>query len=268
MPGLLTDIHYADKKPAGTRHYRDSLVKLEHAITKLNTDRPDLVFELGDFVDAASTVKTEIGYLKHIEKVYAAAKAPRHYVLGNHCVATLTKDEFFEHTAAKRGYDSFDHNGFHFVILDACFRADGVAYGRSNNRWDDTEIPPDQRAWLKGDLAKTERKTIVFVHQRLDLKPPSPYLIKSAPAVRRILEDSGKVLAVFQGHSHHNDHHEIGGVHYVTIPAIIEGPAKPTDSKVEPNAFAMLEVFADGSLRVRGFGRTKSQAIPLRAARL
>ena len=32
--GLVTDLHYADKSPAGTRHYRETLAKLEEAATQ------------------------------------------------------------------------------------------------------------------------------------------------------------------------------------------------------------------------------------------
>ena len=39
----------------------------------------------------------------------------------------------------------FDRGGFHFVVLDACFRSDGVPYGRKNFKWTDTKIPPAER---------------------------------------------------------------------------------------------------------------------------
>jgi alkaline phosphatase len=50
--GLVTDMHYADKPPSGTRHYRESLDKLTVATQQMHADQPDLMVELGDFIDS------------------------------------------------------------------------------------------------------------------------------------------------------------------------------------------------------------------------
>ena len=78
-----------------------------------------------------------------------------------------------------------------------------------------------------------------------------PYGVKSAPTVRRILEESGKVLAVFQGHNHINDHKEIGGIHYCTLAAVIEGAGKAN------NAYGILDIHENGLLKVEGFRKQK-----------
>jgi alkaline phosphatase len=242
---LFTDVHYADKAAAGTRHYRQSPEKLRRSVDRFNEARAALAVELGDFIDEAASVEDEIGYLKRIDREYARFKGERHYALGNHCVWSLTKEEFFAHSGARKGYYSFDRGGFHFVVLDACFRADGTAYGRKNFNWTDTEIPAAERRWLEQDLEKTSSRTIVFLHQRLDVA--GHYGVKSGPEVRKILETSGRVLAVFQGHYHLNDHREIGGIHYTTLRAMVEGP------DAEKGACGLLEVYRDGSLKVDGF---------------
>lgn len=272
--GLVTDIHYADKPPAGTRHYRLSLGRLEKAVQDLDRRGAKLAVEIGDFVDAAPTVGEELRYLETIEGVFARFRGDRHYVLGNHCVHTLTKEEFLGRVGkesqdgkerkrrekkepgegARKSYYSFDAGGFHFVILDACFRSDGVPYGRKNSRWNDSEIPPAEREWLVKDLRQTSKKTLVFVHQRIDVDPPNNFGVKSAPLVRQILERSGKVRAVFQGHNHLNDVEEIGGIHYVTLPAIVDGDG------AERNAYGVLDVYPDGTLRLEGFGEARSYA--------
>ena len=41
--GLVTDLHYADKNPSGTRHYRESLAKLREAVERFNAQKVDLV---------------------------------------------------------------------------------------------------------------------------------------------------------------------------------------------------------------------------------
>lgn len=243
--GLVTDIHYADRPHAGNRYYRESVAKLREGIDQFRTSSVHFTVELGDLIDEGATLEAEIGHLQTMEKEYARAGVERHYVLGNHCVWTLTKEQFYANCAARKSPYSFDRNGFHFVILDACFRQDGVAYGVRNFKWTDTEIPPAQREWLRADLKSTSLPTVVFVHQRLDVH--GSYGIKSAPEVRSILEQSGRVLAVFQGHNHVNDHKELNGIHYCTLAAVIEG------SGPAHNAYAFLDVFPDRSLKVTGF---------------
>jgi hypothetical protein len=89
-----------------------------------------------------------------------------------------------------------------------------------------------------------------FIHQRLDVKPPLG--IKNAPEVRKVLEESGKVLAVLQGHDHKGGYQEIAGVHYCTLRAMVEG------SGLENNAYAIMEIQPDDAIRIRGFRKQES----------
>ena len=45
--GLLSDLHYAEKAKAGSRHYRDSLRKLRPAVDHFNKVKADFAVELG-----------------------------------------------------------------------------------------------------------------------------------------------------------------------------------------------------------------------------
>lgn len=243
--GLVTDLHYADKEPAGSRHYRETPRKLAEAAEQFGQVRPAFVVELGDFIDAADSVETELGYLKEINQSFAAICPRRHYVLGNHCVYTLNKQEFLDAVEQKRSYYSFDSDGFHFIVLDSCFRGDGEPYGRKNFEWTDPNIPAAEVEWLKADLQETSKRSVVFAHQRLDVG--APYGVKNAIEVRSVLEESGKVLAVFQGHSHKNDHNDIAGIHYCTLVGMIEG-AGP-----ENNGYSVMSISDDGTIRIAGF---------------
>ena len=247
--GLLTDVHYADKEPAGSRHYRDSLAKAGEAAAFFKEKSPSAIVCLGDIIDAAPNVETEITYLQKIIKVLDESGIPRHHVLGNHCVSTLTKEEFFETggTQVKQGHYSVDLNGVHLVILDACYNKDMAPYGRDNFKWDDANIPPAELEWLKKDLAGTDKTTVVFAHQRLDQELTSSHAVRQSPEVRKILEESGKVKAVFQGHSHENDLQTVNGIPYCTLKAMVEGEG------VGNSGYSLLEVFADGTLKLKGF---------------
>lgn len=246
--GLVADVHYADKEPAGERHYRDSLARLSSAIAHFNESKVDFVVELGDFIDAAPSANEELDYLRRIESVYAQARCPRFHVLGNHCVSTLTKRQFLAECGPPGPACSFDFGGFHFVILDACFRENGEPYGNGNSVWTDSNIPPGELAWLTTELTETHHPTVVFVHQRLDVD--DHYGVRQRIEVRRRLEASGKVRAVFQGHNHKNDFTTINGIRYCTLPAMVEG---------DGNAYALLTLGASGAMRIDGCGRQESR---------
>lgn len=251
--GLMTDLHYADKQATKTRFYREALGKLDEAVAHFNREKPALVIELGDFIDQADSVEKEIEWLKTMEQHYAQLSMPRHYVLGNHCVGTLTKQEFSANTKAPGGHAVVEQNGVTFLILDACFREDGTPYERKNFDWKDANLPKAELTWLESALAKATGPVIVMAHQRLDLD--KAHAVRNAAEVRALLEKSRKVLTVFQGHSHKNDYQQIAGIHYVTLVAMIEGTGP------ENNGYSMLEVMTDQSLRLTGFRRQTTRTL-------
>lgn len=243
--GVVTDLHYADKPHAGSRVYRETPAKLAEAIERFSQHELAFTVELGDFIDSAPDVKTEKRWLSTIQKQFAAIPGAKHYVLGNHCVDTLTKDEFLGGVGQTRSFYSFDAGGTHFVVLDACFRSDGAPYGRKNSHWDDANIPAEELDWLRADLAATRHAAIVLAHQRLD--GSDRHCVKNAADVRGVLEESRRVEAVFQGHSHKNDYKRLGDIHYVTLVAMVEGAG------AKNSGYSIVERTDDGTLQVNGF---------------
>lgn len=252
--GLLTDVHYADVPPRGSRHYRDSLVKLAAAGAEYAKAPTELTIELGDFIDSADSLEAEKGFLRTVTAHYSKLPGAPHYVLGNHCVSVLTKAEFLEIVGQADAYYSFDQGGFHHVILDACFRSDGVPYQRNNFNWTDAFIPPEELDWLREDLKTARGPVLVYVHQCLDVDPP--YGVKNAAQVRQVLQASGRVRAVFQGHHHAGGHRRIEGIDYVTLRGMVEGPAP------DNNAFAILDILPGETLRLTGFAKQPSVDLP------
>jgi hypothetical protein len=80
------------------------LRKLSEAATQFEMDKVAFVVELGDLIDAADSVDVEQSYLKTINREFSAISKDRHYVLGNHCVDTLTKQEFLASAADSLGW--------------------------------------------------------------------------------------------------------------------------------------------------------------------
>jgi alkaline phosphatase len=248
--GLATDLHYADKPPSGTRHHRESLTKFSEAAKRFQQEKPDHIIVLGDLIDTAASLDAEKAYLKQVAKEFVPLPGKHHFVLGNHCVENLTKPEFLGIVGQEKSYYSFDAAGYHFVILDACFNKDGASYGRKNFKWGDANVPRAEMEWLRADLLQTEHKTIACIHQCLDLIPP--FGVQNGNDVRSVLEHSGKVIGVLQGHFHWGNYGDSHGIHYCTIQAIVEGSGPAN------NSYAMLDILPGDVIRITGFRKQKS----------
>ena len=258
--GIVTDCHYADADAAGTRFYRESLDKLSECVELMNAEKVDFLIELGDFKDQGRppVERETLSYLEAVEKVFGQFDGPRYHVLGNHDMDSISKTQFLsriENTNIdpRRSYYSFDINSLHCVVLDANYGTDGSDYDHGNFDWTDANIPTAELAWLVQDLAAAGNPVIVFTHQLLD--GVGSVYVKNAEQVRRILETSGKVLAVFQGHHHSGSYAHLAGIHYYTLKALIEGTGS------ENNSYAIAEVAPGGDIAVTGYRRADSRQL-------
>lgn len=254
--GLMTDMHYADRERSGTRYYRDSMAKIEEAVEEFRRAKVDFLIELGDMKDttAASEPLPTLRFLDDAEHALNRFGGPVYHVLGNHDMDCLTKEEFLAHTrnagrARGKAYYSFSEGGVRCIVLDANFNEDRTPYARGNFDWRKAFIPKGQIEWLNKELTKHSKEpTLVFLHQMLDSFSDinKDLCVGNAEEVVAVLEQHKQVLAVFQGH-HHPGHYSFRrGIHYLTLQGMIE-QAAPT------SAYAIVEVEADGTIRVDGF---------------
>jgi len=262
--GIVTDVHYADIDTRGTRHYRDSLAKLTECVDLMNAQKVDFLVHLGDFKDLhpaddrQSAADNTIADLRLIEGIFQRGRAPRYHVLGNHDEDCVSKAQFLANVKnsripADRSYYSFDRHGLHFVVLDANYLADGTDYDCGNFDWRHPNVPPEELAWLEADLAGAPGPVVGFIHQRLD--GAGDLHVDNAAEVRHVLEASGKVLAVFQGHHHAGGYSRLEHIHYYTLKGMIEGPGPDT------SAYAVVEVLPNRTIVVTGYRTADSKEL-------
>ncbi len=251
--GIITDLHYADIDSRGARVYRDSDEKTTEFVNVCNTQGVDFVIENGDFKDAGSGEAETLAFLGTIEAVLQGFNGPTYHVLGNHDMDAISKSQFLA-TVTNTGIDpaakhySFDMKGVHFVVLDANYKTDGTDYDHGNFDWKDANIPQDQLDWLSADLEAATTPAIIFCHQLLGGDGSASVDVNNAPAVRTVLENSGKVIAVFMGHHHSGNHIQVNGIHYYTLNGAITGEY-PTN-----NAFAVVEIIPGEMITTDGYG--------------
>jgi predicted phosphodiesterase len=261
--GIVSDSHYADVENLGSRYYRQSLDKMSECIELMNSKNVDFVIELGDLKDQDTPGVEEktIEYLRTIEKVFQKFNGATYHVMGNHDMDSISKEQFLDNVkntkiSSSRKYYSYDINGLHFIVLDSNYIKDGSDYDHGNFVWTDTNIPKGELAWLTKDLAEARGQVLVFNHQLLD--GTGDHYVKNGGDVRKILEDSGKVLAVFQGHNHQGGYNLINRIHYYTLKAMVEGSGQ------ENNAYAVVEVHPDKTIVVTGYRKAVSMDLERR----
>ncbi len=232
----LTDMHVTPKRK-GDEGYRACI---EHV--RGLADRPRFALMGGDLAfDGAYNPKPYFEeQIRLYKEVSDGLGVPYYNCMGNHDVlgwSSRRKVELDEPEMGKRmimdrlewerPYYSFDHGGWHFVVLDCIY---GVT--RDHGPTYEPRIGDEQLEWLAYDLgAAGDKPKVCMTHiaafcnvgqvngdpnrkaldghmQVLDTKP-----------LRLVLERHG-VKALLQGHSHRREQFFYNGVWYLTSPSV------------------------------------------------
>ena len=262
--GIITDSHYADREPAGTRFYRDSIPKMQEAIDSLNTQNLDFIIHLGDFKDEDTGAQPAdtLAYLDKVEAVFQKFKGPKYHALGNHDVDSITKQQFLSHIAntgqeKAESYYAFTANGMRFIVLDANYDADGTSHFFANGSdWENANIPEKELNWLADQLESWSIPTVVFCHHPLYefYKEEAKFHVTNYEEVQKLLEAHGQVVACFHGHVHSEDYQEFNGIQYITQLGMVDYEG------VENNAFSIVEITST-HIKIEGYKRASNHTI-------
>jgi Icc protein len=231
----LTDMH--------VRRKRQGHVGYQACIDDVNKNHrsADFVLMGGDLAfDGNYTAKDE--FLDQIQLYKSASdklKIPYYNSIGNHDVLgwsarrkvapddpDLGKKAIMDQLNMKNSYYSFNHKGWHFVVLDSIFPVEashGVEYKGA--------LGEAQLEWLRFDLGKNANMpTVVMTHIAAfchigqmngdpKFNPFGRMVIEDTVAFRKIIERH-HVKAVLQGHSHVPEDFYYNGVWYITGQAV------------------------------------------------
>ncbi len=186
--GLVTDLHYADREPVGSRHYRETLAKFEEAAKRFEQEKTDLVIELGDMIDAADSVEAGEGLPEADRQGVRrpAGSAP----LRSRQPLRLEPDE--ARVPGDRQPEDRRTTPSTWAAITSSFSTPVSAatarrmVGRTTTGRTPT-FPAAEIEWLRVGPEADRKKALVFVHQCLDVAPP--YGIKNATDVRKVLEE-------------------------------------------------------------------------------
>jgi 3',5'-cyclic AMP phosphodiesterase CpdA len=246
---IISDIHYGNDTnypKYGREDYINSFgSKFENYLLKFKalSLEHDLIIDLGDLI-AEIDADNDIDLYKKATGLLNVGR-PVKYVLGNHELRNLSRQQLLQIIGEEKAYYSFDIDNYHHIVLDS-FR---------NNRDEQPLIDREQLVWLKQDLEKTNLSTLVYCHYALNNQSLDENyyfkgklhkaFIKNKEEVRRILEDSKKVIAVFGGHLHFFNRENINNIDYITVPSFTEN-----NSANEPKAECVSVKLVDNKIEV------------------
>lgn len=227
---FLTDIHLQPELNA--------VEGFEKAIDTINQINPDFVLTGGDLIMDA--LNQTYGRSDSLYKLYMDVSGqlnmPVYNTVGNHEVYGWHRDEegleshpeygkkMFEKEIGERFY-SFDHKGWHFIVLDVISRGeDGHYIGK---------VDQEQIDWLKSDLEKVDTKTPIGMSVHIPFVTSATQLSKGGLAANGpggVITNSLDVLKLFwgynlrlvlQGHLHFlEDIFVQNQIHFITAGAV------------------------------------------------
>ena len=218
--GIFTDSHYSSREiTCGARFNSQSLRKIKEAYAYFERGGCDAVICLGDLIDTEDTVEKEKENLSLIADIMKASPLPTFCLMGNHDAFVLTPKEFYSILGAEEP-KSMAFDGVNLLFLDSCYFKSGRHYAPGDSDWADTFYPFAEE--LKKELASLSSPTYVFMHQNIDPEISKDHRIANGEEIFNIIEQSGVVKRVFQGHYHPGLESVHGGIRYSTLPAMCE----------------------------------------------
>ena len=220
--GIFTDSHYSSQEiTCGRRYNSRSLDKIRRALADFRAAGCDLVLCLGDLIDREESHDLEVENLRTVAEALDAEDIPIYILRGNHDGFCFTEAEFYEILGEDRRPSDLTAENKTLLFLDACFYADEAPYDPAGSHdWTDTCLPRPEA--LANRLSADQGDIYVFLHQNIDPNIREDHRVKNADAVREILEQSGCVRRVFQGHYHRGAENEHNGILYTTFSAMCE----------------------------------------------
>lgn len=218
--GIFTDPHYSSKEVScGVRYNSLSLKKIEQAYLAFAKSGCELAICLGDLADTEDSVEAELENIRQIGALIGQSGIPTVCLMGNHDAFTLTAEQFYSSLGIAPPR-TLVKDGKRLIFLDACFFKDGRHYVPGDSDWTDCYLPNAEE--LKDTLAESSEEVYLFMHQNTDPDIRADHAIFNRDRVSEIIESSGKVRAVYQGHYHPGHRSVHGGVEYITLPAMCE----------------------------------------------
>jgi 3',5'-cyclic-AMP phosphodiesterase len=219
--GLVTDIHHGPDVDVRIGHAAPDL--LGKFTRRMREDfHPDLLVDMGDRINDTDR-EADKTRLADVRRMLETVGVPVLYAWGNHDLINVPPADARAIMGKKADFESLDMAGHHLVVLNSQDPTVELIGGTLSDA---------QLDWLEQDLAGGTLPTVVFCHHPLDEQDPSRHWYfkdhhdhawaRNRQRARKILADSRRVKAVFNGHMHLNTVEVIDGLPYLTLMSLVD----------------------------------------------
>jgi hypothetical protein len=256
-----------------SKHAAEGVAKCFHSVQSLK-DAPSLILFGGDHVmdtmandDAESARQCKLWH----DVVKNELSIPYESCIGNHDVfgwnkpksgctgleANYGKKRALDELGLAQRYRSFDHSGWHFIVLDSIYPKGNTYKGLTDD---------EQFAWLESDLKSTPAAIPVLILSHIPLmsmttfidnplKADDSYVISSKEMhgdwlkYRDLFKQYPNVKVALSGHEHLLDRVDYNGVTYLCGGAVCGSWWKGPNGEGDCNeGYGILDLYDDGSI--------------------
>jgi predicted phosphodiesterase len=194
---------------------------LANCVDDINSHVPPVAFvlHLGDITEQGKVTE-----FRKAKAILEKLRCPLYPVLGNHDnFMSDYKWGWKDYAERDTTFYTFDHFGFHFIVIDCTPNP----YIPAN-----IECDSSMRDWVAAHLAAhPDRPAFILSHYNMwergwnALFDTVGHYIEynGMPELRQVLEQAGNVVAVINGHVHANRVETHGGIYYIDVGATLVG---------------------------------------------
>jgi Icc-related predicted phosphoesterase len=222
--GVITDTHVhpkrinrQDKREDAPRYLKDKLLQpLNKFVADMIKFKPNFVVHLGDVIegtnDSAYVGKVGLDLVREqLEKI----GVPIYWVIGNHDLRSVTKDEFKETLGLGSLNQVIDKGDYRFIVLDGNFKPTGEDT-RPGKGYIPGFLPDKIFEWLEPKL-QTDKQVVIFLHFTAIPQVTGKSIVGNGERLQKMLSKY-KVVAIFNGHIETKIAKEFEGVKYFSLP--------------------------------------------------
>lgn len=193
--GLIADLHH------DIMH--DGIQRMQAFVDEVSKQKPNAIFQLGDFAYPSEKNKKVIDLFNHAHKTAL-------HVIGNHDTDSgHTTEQCINYWGMPARYYAMNIEGITFLVLDGNEKGSPTHEGGYP-----AYIGKEQQDWLKNQLQVINGPIVIVSHQPL----LGPLAIDNAEMLQDILASaSNKILFAINGHTHIDALLKTKGVTYVHL---------------------------------------------------
>lgn len=162
--GFVTDWEYNNKKDVGMKLTDKAKDELAKVVDYFNNEyHPDIVIGGGDMIESSGIRRPEKAkqQLSEMNEIYSKVQARREYLMGNHDLYVLTKQDVRSVIGTEENHKYFDLGDWRIILLDTNFNRDGT--DRGPDHAGAGFVSESEYEWLKIALS-TDKPVIIFTH--------------------------------------------------------------------------------------------------------